>query len=211
MALIYAAQDTETGGLIPANADLLTCYIGMFDEDFKLLEELDLKLKPDNGRLPIAEAGALKVNGIDLKKHMEDPTTITYAEGRIKVMDMYKRHLKKNGRYSNLLPMAYNYDFDCKWIQYHLLSEADWQSLLHYGKIDPKMCVDFLKSCGWLPKELGSLVSAAEYFKVTKRNAHTAKDDTFMMVDVYKAILALMKAKKDGGASQDIISILEAE
>lgn len=211
MGVIYVALDVESGSLIPSKGDLLTVYVGMFNEDFKLLEELDLKLKPNDGRLPVAEAGALKVNGIDLKSHIEDPSTITYNEARGKLLSMFGRHLKRNGRYSNLVPMAYNYDFDYRWLQYHVLTEEDWNSVLHYGKIDPKMCVDFLKSCSWLPPELGSLVSAADYFKVPKRNAHNAREDVFMMIDVYKAILDLMKSKKDGGQSQDLISLLESE
>jgi hypothetical protein len=211
MSNIYVCMDSETGGLIPSQADLLTLYMGMFDENFKLLEDLDLKLKP-NDRLPVAEAGALKVNKINIQEHLKNPLTITYAEAKEKIMAMLKRHLQKKGRYSNLIPMAYTYDFDCKWIQYHVLPEEDWNSLLHYGKIDPKMCVDFLKNCGWLPSNLGSLISAADYFNVPKRNAHSAKEDVHTMVDVYKAILDLMKNKKNGGSQQtDLISLLEAE
>lgn len=211
MSKIFVCLDTETGGLIPSKADLLTVYMGLFDEEFKLLEELDLKLKPNDERLPIAEAGALRVNGIDIQKHMTDPNTITYEEAKNKIMAMLKKYLKKNGRYSNLIPMAYNYDFDCKWLQHHILSEDDWNSVLHYGKIDPKICVDFLKDCQWLPKELGTLVSAADFFQVPKRNAHNAREDVMMMVDVYKAILTLMKSKKEGGQAQDLISLLETE
>jgi hypothetical protein len=204
-------MDTETGGLIPSKADLLTVYMGLFDEDFKLIEDLDLKLKPNEGRLPIAEAGALNVNGINIQEHMANPDTITYEEANKKIMKMLKTHLKKNGRYSNLMPMAFNFDFDCKYLQYYVLPEEEWQSVLHYGKIDPKVCVDFLKDCQWLPKELGSLVSAAEFFQVPKRTAHAAKGDTLMMIDVYRAILTLMRAKKDGGTTQDLISLLEQE
>lgn len=211
MSNVFVCLDSETGGLIPSAADLLTLYIGMFDENFKLLEELDLKLKPNDGRLPIAEAGALRVNGINIREHLENPETVTYAEANKKISEMLKRHLQKKGRYSNLIPMAYNYDFDCKWVQHHVLPESEWNSLLHYGKIDPKMCVDFLKNCGWFPPDLGTLVSAVEYFQIPKRNAHSAKDDTLMMVDVYKAILNLMRSKKEGGQVQDLISLLETE
>jgi len=211
MAKVTVAFDSETGDLLPSKGHLLTLYMGLFDEDFRLLEELDLKLKPNDGQLLLASAEALKINGINLKVHMEDPTTITYAEAKEKIMATLKRHLKRNGRYSNLIPMAYNADFDIKFVQYYILPEEEWNSILHYGKIDPKQVVDFLKDCGWIDRSVGSLGSVAEYFNVPKRNAHTAKDDTFMMLDVYKNILALMKSKKDGGNTSDLISLLESE
>jgi hypothetical protein len=100
MGDVYVCMDSETGGLLPSKADLLTLYIGLFDENFKLLEELDLKLKPNNGELPIAEAGALKVNKIDIHAHINDPEIITYSEAKNKIIDVLKRHLKKKGRYS---------------------------------------------------------------------------------------------------------------
>ena len=66
MSKVTLAFDCETGGLDPKQADILTLYMGILDEDFKVLEELDLKLKPNSG-LPRADAGALKVNKIDLQ------------------------------------------------------------------------------------------------------------------------------------------------
>jgi hypothetical protein len=71
--------------------------------------------------------------------------------------------------------------------------------------------VDFLKRIAWFPKELGSLGTVVEYLGIPSRNAHTAKDDTLMTIDVDKKIMEIMKAKKDGGTQQDLISLLEAE
>lgn len=209
---IYFAFDTETGGLNPKTADLLTFYGAILDENFKILEELDLKLKPNDGRLPIAEAGALKVNGINIKEHLENPETIEYREAAKKILAMLRRHLQKRGRYSNIRPLGQNVQFDIDWTQEHLIPKDEWDSIVHYGKVDTKICVDFLKDCGWFPSDIGNLSSIVEYLQIPKRSAHTAKDDTLMTVDVYKKLLEIMKSKKDGGGqTQDLISLLEAE
>lgn len=214
MSQLYLCFDTETGGLNENKADLLTAYFCIMTEDYKILEDLDLKLKPNNGSLPIAEAGALRVNGIDLQKHMADQNTITYSEGQVKLTEMIKRHLKRSGRYSNITPMGYNIlGFDIRWVQKYLLPQDVWQSLLHYKNWDAMQDVDFLKRVGWFPSNLGSLSSVVEYLQVPARGAHCAREDVLMTIDVAKKIIELVKSKKDGGntTSQDLIALLEME
>lgn len=206
----YFAFDTETGGLIPDEADMLTFYAAILDEEFKIVDEIDLKLKP-NDRLPIAHADALRVNGINIQEHLANPATITYAEAKVKIITLIKKYLKKKGRFSNIRPLGQNVQFDLDWTWYHIIPRKEWESMVHYGKIDTKLCVDFLKDCGWFPRDLGSLGSVVEYLGIPKRLAHNAKEDTLMCVDVYKKILEIMKAKKENSGSQDLISLLEAE
>lgn len=209
--LITMAFDCETGGLNPKTSDLLTMYVAFLDEEFKILDEIDFKLKPDNGRLPIAEAGALRVNGINIQEHLANPETITYSEAKVKLVTLIKKHLKKTGRYSNISPLGHNVTFDIDWAQEHILDKDTWDSMIHYGKKDTKVIVDFLKDCGWFPKDLGNLGSVVDFLQIPKRNAHNAKEDTLMTIGVYVKILEIMKSKKDGGQSQDIIALLEAE
>lgn len=214
MSQLYMPWDTETGGLNENKADLLTAYFAIMTDDYQILDELYLKLKPDDGRLPIAEAGALKVNGINIAEHLADPATVTYSEGKAQLVALIKKHLKRNGRYSNITPMGYNCPFDIRWTQKHLLDQDTWESLLHYKVHDVMGAVDFLKKCGWFPKTLGSLSTVVEYLQVPTRGAHNAKEDTLMTIDVDKKIIEIMKSKKDGGGSgagTDLITLLEAE
>lgn len=208
--MIYMAFDSETGGLNAKDADMLTLYMSILDEDFKLLGDLDLRLKPDSGLIR-ADAGALRVNKIDLQEHMANPATVTYSEAKKQIIAFLKQHHKKIGRYNNLRPLGYNVDFDIKFVQEHVLPENEWNMFMHYGKIDPKGYVDLFKDSGWWPKDLGTLQSVVEYLGIPKRNAHNAKEDTIMTVDVYKKMIELMKSKKENGSSQDLISLLEAE
>jgi DNA polymerase III epsilon subunit-like protein len=208
----YAAFDCESGGLNPDEVDILTLYASILDEDFKHVDELSLKLKPNDGRIPIAHADALKVNGIDIQKHMEDPETVTYAEGNKAVIQLLKKYYKKSGRSSNIRPMGQNVQFDLDFIWKHLVPRNEWNSLVHHGKIDTKLCVEFMKDCGLFPKELGSLSSVVDYLGIPKRSAHDAKNDTLMCIEVYRRLIDIMKSKKDAAAAPtDIISMLEAE
>jgi hypothetical protein len=207
----FAGFDSETGGFNPETADLLTYYMCIVDEDFKLLDEVDLRLKPDGGRLPVAEAQALAVNKIDIRAHLEDPRTVTYSEGKAQLEAMLKKYSKKTGRSLNIRPLGYNVPFDLRWTFKHLLNADEWESYMHYQFVDVMQNVNFLKDSGWFPKDLGRLESVVEFLQLPKRLAHTAKDDTLMTIDVHRKIVELMKSKKDGGSTQDLISLLEAE
>ena len=208
---VYMAFDLETGGLDPSKTDILTGWFGFFDKDFKLLDELSLKLKPD-GRLPNAEAGALKVNKINLQDHLNDPETITYSKGRELLVNLIKKHLKKEGRFSNIIPTGFNIvGFDIKFINQHLIDTDTWQSLCHYKCRDVMADTECLRFYGWIPPEVAKLTQCAEYFGVAMGTAHTAKDDTLMTLEIQKKIKELMDSKKNGGQAVDLISLLEAE
>lgn len=211
MSQYFMGFDTETGGFDPKTTDLLTGYFGIFDDNLRLLEGLYLKLKPDGGRFPVAEAQALKVNKIDIKAHMEDPETVTYSEGKAKLVTLLKKYHKKQGRYNNIRPLGYNVPFDENWVQHHLLPSAEWRELLHYKRVDVMERVDFLKEAKWFPQDLGSLETVVHHLGLPKRAAHNAQEDTLMTIDVYKRLLEIMESKRDGGQSQDLISLLEAE
>lgn len=203
--------DSETGDLDPKKGDILTLYMAVTDDNFKLLDELDLKLKPNDDRLPIANAGALAVNKIDLKAHLADPNTIDYSEAKIRIIALAKKYLKKRGRYSNLSVLGQNVGFDLDFIWEYIMSKTEWETLFSYDTEDTKKAAKFLKRAGWLPKDIGTLTSMVEFFGIPKREAHEAKGDVHMTIDVYKAMLALLESKKSGGNTQDIISLLETE
>jgi len=211
---LWLCFDSETGGLNENKADLLTWYGCVITEDYQILDELYLKLKPDD-RLPIAEAGALKVNGINLSSHLSDPETVIYSVGQERLESMIRKHLKRNGRYSNITPMGYNCPFDIRWTQKHLFPQEKWESLLHYKTHDVMSVVDALKKFSIFPKTLGSLGTVVEYLGIPTRNAHNAKEDTLMTIDVDKKLAELFRRMKEGsssgGQSQDLIALLESE
>jgi oligoribonuclease (3'-5' exoribonuclease) len=206
-----AACDLETGGIYPNEVDALSCYMAVVDEDDQIVEDLDLKLKPDDGRLPIAHQDALKINGIDLQAHLADPTTITYSEAAEKILTMLKKYREK-GKYSNIRFAGFNCSYDKKFIHHHLIPEKELEKIIHYKCVDTMEAVDLLKRAGWLPPSVGTLESCIDHFQLPKGRTHTAKDDIIMTLAVDKKILELMASKKDGGnGGIDLISLLEAE
>lgn len=206
----FVCMDSETGGLNPKQSDVLTLFMAVVDENFKIIDELDLKLKPSD-RLPVADAGALAVNKIDLKKHLEDPNTVTYSVAKTKIIEFVKKYLKKRGRFSNLIPLGQNVMFDLGFIWEHIMPKEEFESIFSYNIEDTKTASLFLKRCGWLPPEIGTLKSLVEYFNIPRREAHEAKGDVAMTIDVYKALVDFTKSKKENGSSQDLISLLESE
>lgn len=213
MSQYFAAFDSETGGLDSTQADMLTFYMAILDSEYKIVDELYLRLKPDGGRPPIAHADALKVNKIDLTKHFQDPGTVPYSEGRKLLEAMLSKYAKKQGRSMNIRPLGYNVPFDEGFTWQHLLPKTEWLKYMHYKRVDVMERVDFLKECEWFPSDLGSLETVANFLQVPKRQAHDAKEDTLMCIDVYKKLIELMKTKKEGSSSQqqDLITLLEAE
>lgn len=211
MSKYLIAMDSETGGLDPKDSDILTLYIAVVDENLKIVDELDLKLKPDNGIPPRAAAGALEKNGINLDQHMKDPETISYSKAAEKITLMLKKYLKKVGRYSNLSIMGYNVRFDVNFLQEHLIPKKELEKLVHYKVVDTMDAIDFLKRNDWIPPSIGTLESAVSYFQVPKGKAHTAKDDVLMTIEVEKKISELMASKKNGGQGIDLIALLESE
>src|ERR1700688_521776 len=178
----FFCMDSETGGLDPKKTDVLTIYIAVTDEDLKIIDGLDLKLKP-NDRLPVVEAQAMAVNGIDIQKHLENPETITYSQAKEKITALAKKYLKKRGRYSNLLVLGQNVAFDIAFIQEHIFSRSDWDGLFSYNVEDTNAAALFLKRCGWLPKEIGTLGSLVEFFNIPKHTAHEARGDVLMTIE----------------------------
>ena len=210
MANYIVCLDSETGGKNPKTSDPLTIFMSLMDNDFKVLAELDLKLKP-NDRLPIVEEKAMEVNKIDLQKHLSDPNTITYKEAHKKIVDFVTPYFKATGRAVKITILGQNVGFDLDFIWEHIIDKQSWEKIFSYNVEDTKDVCLFLKRCGWISPECGSLASLVEFFGVPKLTAHEARGDVEMTVQVYKKMIALMESKKNSGNSQDLITLLESE
>lgn len=199
-----APLDIETGGLDYNKYSLLTLYICVLNEADEVVDELDLKLKPNDGVYNV-EPSAMKVNKIDLKEH--DREAITYKEGRELFSDFVRRN--SSGK-SSLRAAGHNIiPFDIPYIKHCLeYTEDEWRFMFHYSYMDTYPIVNFMKYCGWLPEEVGRLTDLVSYFKTKKREAHNAKEDTLMWIDVFKCLLKTMRDKKSATNNDDLL-ILE--
>lgn len=207
----YLFFDCETTGLEYDRHSLLTAYFGVFDQDMNLIDELDLQLKPENGDIPnmIISKEAMKVTGINLQDHLNDPQTLTYKQGHDKLKELLERN-KTKGKRRHYIPCGHNISFDLDFIWSQLMEKSQWEKTVHYGKkLDTYQICTFLQEVGMLPKDLGKLTSLVEYFKIPMGQAHNAREDILMNAAVYRRIRDLMSEKKVENATLSGSSLLE--
>jgi len=197
VSLKYLWFDCETGGLDPEKHSLLTAYFAICDRDLNLLDDLYLQLKPsDISQLSVTE-GAMNVNKINLEQHIKDPSTLTYDQGKVKLLELLNRNKipKKRKHYQ---PAGHNVQFDKNFIFEQLIPQEEFEKTVHYRTIDTSHICSFLKDVDILPEDVGNLGSLVEYFGIPMRTAHNAKDDIEMNIEVYRAMRQLMqKTKRD--------------
>ena len=201
--------DCETGGLDSKTHSLLTAYFAIYDEDLNFIDDLDLQLKPESESLIMVTSGAMAVNNINLEEHLADPNTVTYKEGAKQLLALLNRNKIPRKR-KHYMSSGHNIPFDEDFIWNQLLPKEDWEKTVHYGKkTDTYSICTFLQNMGILPDDLGKLTSLVDYFGIPMGEAHTAKGDIKMNVEVYKAIKAMMQAKKLEMGNTSTNSLLE--
>lgn len=177
------AFDTETGGLDPKDSSLLTAYFEVLDSDFKTLDSLYLRVKPNGEDLIKANPSALAINKIDLTKHQE--IAIPYAEASQQLLTMLTKHSSK---YDKLVPVAHNIDFDLGFVFEYLASKKVWDSLVSYRKLDTANLANFFTLTGHFPSnQKFSLGEVAKSMEINfDGDAHSADADTKVMIQVLK-------------------------
>lgn len=179
----YITMDLETGG-IGTDCSLLTAYFGVLDKDMNLLDSLDLKVKPNEGKPYVVHAQGMSVNKIDLIEH--DKTALSESEAGGQTFAFLKKH-SDNGKVK-LIPVGHNVQFDILFIYEHLLTKKHFDQFVSYRKLDTGTIAQFLKYCGLIPADKsGSLEYLAELYKVKFLDrAHTAESDAMMCVEILK-------------------------
>ncbi len=207
----YLFFDCETGGLDCDKHSLLTAYFGVYDSNFILIDELDLQLKPEDVSTIVVQPKAMEITGINLEDHLKDPQTVTYAEGARQLLELFERNKIPKKR-KHFTPCGQHLDFDIPFVKKQLIDPAIWGKYVHHNTLDTLRILSFLKDIGFLPKELGSLGSLVDYFGIPMGQAHNAKEDIRMTVDVYKAMRNLLLSQKkqiSGVQNNSLLEIIE--
>lgn len=183
----YIALDTETGGVTPETS-LLTAFFAVLDENLCVVDELDLKVKPDDGNY-VVTAQALAINKINLVEH--DKIAIPYKDAKT---PMYK-FLERNFQGEKLIPVGHGIHFDVRRVQPTLISQGSWENFVSYRLLDTGNAAQFLRAAGVFPKDVsGSLGSLVAYFGIkSKGELHDARVDTLQTVSVLRALLNLVE------------------
>jgi DNA polymerase III alpha subunit (gram-positive type) len=185
----YIALDTETGGVTPETS-LLTAYFAVLDENLCVVDELDLKVKPDDGNY-VVTAQALGINKINLIEH--EKVAIPYKDAKT---PMYK-FLERNYQGEKLIPVGHGIAFDVVRIRPTLISQGSWENFCSYRTLDTGQAAQFLRAAGKFPDNVsGSLGSLVAYFGIKfKGELHDARVDTLQTVAVLRELINLIKGK----------------
>lgn len=204
----YMWFDTETGGLNPQIHSLLTAYFAVCDKDLKIIDEIYLQLKPsDLSQLNVTEE-AMNITKINLEEHLSDPNTITYEQGQKTLLAFFAKQ-KIKGKRRSLQPCGHNIAFDKDMIWHQLIPKEVWEKDVHYRTLDTSSICAFLKDVALIPQDVGSLTSLVQYFDIPLGEAHNARGDVLMNIEVYKAMRNLMKEKKEGFTGVTNSSLLQ--
>lgn len=171
----YLALDCETGGTTPWKHSLLSLYMAVLDKNLDIIDELYLKIKPNNGVFRV-EGAALNVNKIDLVQH--EKVALTEDEANEKTL----KFLATYGRKKPLTPIGHNVNFDLDFMEEHL--KYDFSEFISYRYLDTASIIQFLRWTGHIPPHVTSLHKAAKEFGIPDTNAHDPKADIFTTVRV---------------------------
>jgi hypothetical protein len=96
------------------------------------------------------------------------------------------------------------------WAQ--MMPRDEWEKTVHYRTIDTSAICAFLKDLGFLPSDVGSLTSLVEYYTIPMKEAHNAKGDVQMNIEVYRSMVNAFKDRKGqfvGAVNNSLLQIVE--
>jgi len=181
--------DAEMGG-IGLEFSLLTAYFATYDENYNLLGELDLRLRPDDGIYHVDGRALAEVNKIDIRSLYSE--SITYKEGATKLYN-YLMSMYGSEPTTMLTPVGSGIKGDITHITDKLVSVGSWDKFVSYRVIDICSVARFFQLMGKLPEDLAlGLDSLKDHFGIkVDGNLHEAKTDTLIGVEVYKELRKL--------------------
>lgn len=191
---MYLSIDCEMGGVGP-QFSLLQVGAIFYSDDFREVDKLDLKVKPDDGVYKVSAEG-LKVNKINLINH--DITALTYTDaGKILGQKLYKYCTENK---SLLKIVGLNVGGDIRQITTHLISPKTWENFVSHREIDVSAIHGLFLAAGlYEGKVNGSLCSLLTQFKIPHLSSslHNAVYDAECTFTVYVEMVRRIQALKD--------------
>jgi hypothetical protein len=179
---IFLPFDTETGGIGP-EMSLLSAHFAVCDEDWNILDELDLNIKPNDGIYRVTAEG-LSVNKINLVEH--EKVAVTYSLAGSQLRDFLVRN-SQNGRIK-LQPMGKNVGFDVKKVTDNILGVKTFNQFVSYRCYDITPIVTFLKRTGRLDRFAPESLEGLAKFFGFEAEWHTARGDNLVGIKVIKRL-----------------------
>ncbi len=193
----YLVIDTESGG-IGEEFSLLSAFFTIVTEKGKVIDELDLKLIPNNGIFVLSQEG-MKVNQIDIRNW----EGIKYKEAKKLLFEFlakgakYKKADKgywiKDFDSQRMRVVGQQVDGDIKRICNTIISKEMWDDFVATVPLDTLYIATFLRDQGLLNLKSLSLRSLGEYFGLDISRLHTAEGDVILNWQVYDKLGELVR------------------
>lgn len=180
----YVFHDFETGGW--DGTSILTYYAAITDNEFKVLRDIELKIKPDDGKY-IVTAEALAINRIDLLEHWKK--AVPKAEAISQIQHFLRQDYWANG---NIIyhPAGHNVEFDNLILKNQLLGPEEYRRYFWKHSLDTATLAVLLKNMGKFPSRFEiSLANLAKHYGIDATNAHDAKFDVHLAIGVLKCMI----------------------
>lgn len=211
----YLGFDLETGGFEEKEHTIMEAYFAIWDEKWNLIEDLELHMTNDEGKVNATEE-ALNITNINLEDHMLRSDLLTYSQGRDKLIEMLNRH-KIKGKKTHYRYLGQNIAiFDIPFMKHQgfFTPEHAKKCGINHNPIDTTVIVTWLKMLNILPSDVGSISSLVKYFDLPTGTAHRAKDDVHMQKEIYVRLCDLMKKVTTSnlmsqGQDNDLLKIVE--
>lgn len=205
-------MDCETFGLNPIKNPLATVYMSVYTEEDVFIEDLSLKVKPDNIDGFIIQHETEKIHGINWEKHINDPETINYSTAQKIIISFFDKFKIPRAKKS-LRPAGQNVAFDINYLKNSIFTPELWDKYIHHRYIDTLVILNFMQDVDMVPSDLGSLTSLVEYFNIKMGEAHNAKEDVKMTVQVYikmkQMFLIAKKQISSASPNMDLLKVIE--
>jgi DNA polymerase III epsilon subunit-like protein len=181
----YFLFDTETGGLDANSVSLFSLYGIILDEKLSLLDSIDLKIKPDNGHYHL-DVEAMAVNKINIVEHHKNAITEKLAGTKL------REFLFRNSGFASekLIPSGHNIGRLDIPMGERLIGFEEWNRIFSRRTLDTGTIAQFFVLRGILPETNNcSLKELCEHYRINYTNAHEAKTDVLLTLEVLKALV----------------------
>src|ERR1039458_9014122 len=210
----YLHMDCEMGGR-ELKYSLLTAYFTVTDDKFKVLGDLYLEVKPDDGDYVVSGKG-MGVNKINLQEH--DKIAIPYKDAKPWLYNFLRKHsagivngaVTPNWLPIRLTPVGHGVKGDISHVILRLISEGSWEQFCTYHYVDTSVVLQYLRALGKMPEDCdGSTSALVDYFGISGDkgdpcNFHNARFDTQMTMAVYREFVRLGTPQSDAPPSHEV-------
>lgn len=197
----FVSFDCEYGGVnsrgvFSSEYSILEVSLEIWDENFEVLESLDLKIKPENEVYKVSRGG-LEANGIDLIEH--DKKSMTEGQAKDALYKFLKKH-SEDGKIK-LVPAGVGVSGDIRYLTEHkFIAQTNWERFCSHQILDVAQLAFWLKVLKRMPqtrKPTGeisnSLEALAYHFGVPIKGLHSAKGDVELFRQVCLAMGKFLK------------------